>query len=166
MVPHATPPWQPGQVGGAPYCILQPLSPWPPPTGSRTPTSLSVTDNVVFIRIKCQVVIFILSGCLNVCASASIRGCPYITSAAITRQGHSECLWTLTLGSKGSFKSSCLMKIQSNPHFVWHQKCEISIKIPLLRAKKCHISISSPNIQNWNKVYWKKIVVLASGSFI
>ena len=25
-----------------------------------------------------------------------IRGCPYITSAAITRQGHSECLQTLT----------------------------------------------------------------------
>ena len=25
-----------------------------------------------------------------------IRGCPYITSAAITRQGHSECLRTLT----------------------------------------------------------------------
>ena len=26
----------------------------------------------------------------------ALRGCPYITSAAITRQGHSECLQTLT----------------------------------------------------------------------
>ena len=84
-----------------------------------------------------------------------IRGCPYITSAAITRQGHSECLRTLTLGSKGLFKSLCLMKIhmkgenQSNPHFVLHQKCEISIKIPLLRAKKCQTSTSSPNLWIW-----------------
>ena len=58
------------------------------------------------------------------------------------------------------------MKIQSNPHFVWHQKCEISIKIPLLRAKMCQISTSFPNLQNRNKVYWKKIVVLASWSFV
>ena len=92
----------------------------------------------------------------------SVRGCPYFTSADITRQGHSECLQMLTLGSKGSFKSLCLMKIhikggnQSNPHFVWHQKCEISIKIPLLRAKKCQIPTSSPNLLNQNKVYWKK----------
>ena len=86
-----------------------------------------------------------------------IRGCPYITSAAISRQGHLECLQMLTEGSKGSFKSLCLMKIQSNPHFVWHQKCEISIKIPLLRAKVCKISTSFPNLLNQNKVYWKKI---------
>ena len=41
---------------------------------------------------------------------------------------------------------------QPNPHIVWHQKCEISIKIPLMTAKKCKISSSSsPNLEkNWN----------------
>ena len=41
---------------------------------------------------------------------------------------------------------------QPNPHIVWHQKCEISIKIPLMTAKKCKISSSSsPNLgKNWN----------------
>ena len=34
--------------------------------------------------------------CVGDPISRLLRGCPYITSAAITRQGHSECLQTLT----------------------------------------------------------------------
>ena len=47
----------------------------------------------------------------HVKSGTQIRGCPYITSAAITRQGQLECLQTLTLGSKGSLKILCLMQI-------------------------------------------------------
>ena len=39
-------------------------------------------------------------------------------------------------------------------------------KIPLLRAKKCQISTSSPNLLNRKKIYWKKNVVLTPGLFI
>ena len=50
------------------------------------------------------------------------------------RAGSFRMLTIAYLREQGSFKSLCLMKIQSNPHFVWHQKCEISIKIPLIKS--------------------------------
>ena len=72
------------------------------------------------------------------------------------------------LRKQGSFKSLCLMKIhikgqnQSKPHMVWQQKCDISIKISLLRAKICQISTSSPQFPS----LLKRNCRLSSGSFI